>query len=145
MYRKKWRAEEEERHKRPIRNFTTGPQWWTWPPGVNLAPRGEIRVNVHPFIPPPGVNTLYYLEEWRISPQWDNFTPGDKVRPVGQSLSLGAKVPLTPPVCPQVVARCPGGSPEEEAVPQSSRRHSRKHRGITFINAQIGLSLVMGQ
>jgi hypothetical protein len=27
MYRKKWRAEEEERHKRPIRNFTTGPQW----------------------------------------------------------------------------------------------------------------------
>jgi hypothetical protein len=49
-----------------------------------------------------GVNTLYCLEEWRceqrIAPPGGDFTPGDKINPLGttspscQSLPLGVKL-----------------------------------------------------
>jgi hypothetical protein len=59
---------------RAILNFTPGPQGWISPLGVNLSPRGEICPLGVKFPPlfPPGVNTLYCLEEWRGK---QNFTP----------------------------------------------------------------------
>jgi hypothetical protein len=63
---------------RAILNFTPGPQGWTLPLGVNLAPRGEIWPLRGMFTPSftPGVTNLYCLEEWRgkqrISPPADN-------------------------------------------------------------------------
>jgi hypothetical protein len=84
---------------------TPGPQWWTSIPGVNFDPRGELRPHgeCSPLCSPPGVNTLYYLEEWRskqrIKPPGDNFTLGgqnspleDNFAPGGQSLRLWAKL-----------------------------------------------------
>jgi hypothetical protein len=83
-----------------------GPQGW------NLSPRGEVYPFVHPpgvntlycleewrdeqRISPPGVNTLYCLEEWRgkqrISPPGDNFTPRGQIHPWGTTSPLGVKV-----------------------------------------------------
>jgi hypothetical protein len=88
---------------RAILNFTPGGQEW------NLSPRGEV----HPFVHPPRVNTLYCLEEWRgeqrISPPGDNFTHrgqihpwwttsplGDKVFPKGPSLEWASGSPMQP-------------------------------------------------
>jgi hypothetical protein len=55
------------------------------PHGWNLSPRG----NVHPFVHPPGVISLYCLEEWRgkqrISPPGDNSPLGDNFASGGQS------------------------------------------------------------
>jgi hypothetical protein len=50
-----------------------------------------------PLCSPPGVNTLYCLEEWRgeqrISPPGDNFTSrGTKFTPGGQLCSWGSKI-----------------------------------------------------
>jgi hypothetical protein len=57
-----------------------------------LVDQGEFA----PLYSPPGVNTIFCLEEWRgkqrISPPGDNFTPGGQLRPGGQSLPLGAKL-----------------------------------------------------
>jgi hypothetical protein len=83
----------------------------------SMAPRGEIFLpgGCSPLRSPPGVNTLYCLEEWRskqrisplgifsppkgqihplgtTSPLVDNFAPGGQLRPWGQSLPLGAKL-----------------------------------------------------
>jgi hypothetical protein len=84
---------------RVILNFTPGPEGWTWPPGVKFVPQEECS----PLHSPPGVNTLYCLEEWRgkqrISPPGDNFTPrgqnsplGDKIHPWGTTSPLRVKV-----------------------------------------------------
>jgi hypothetical protein len=72
---------------RAILNFTPGPQGW------NLSPRG----NEYPFVhTPPGVNTLYCLEEWRveqrISPQGIASPPRDKIHPWGTASPLRVKV-----------------------------------------------------
>jgi hypothetical protein len=54
-----------------------------------LSPRG----NVQYLCSPPGVNTLYGLEEWRgeqrISPLGDNFTPRGQSSPLGAKLRMG--------------------------------------------------------
>jgi hypothetical protein len=71
--------------QRAILNFTPGPQGWTF------SPRG----NVHPFVHSPGVNTLYFLEEWgkqRISPPGYNYTPRRQNSPLGDNLVPGVKV-----------------------------------------------------
>jgi hypothetical protein len=79
---------------RAILNFTPGPQGITSPLAVNLAPRGEI----WPLgeCSPPGVNTLYCLEEWRgkhrISPPWDNFTPRGQNSPLGDKFAPRGEV-----------------------------------------------------
>jgi hypothetical protein len=68
-----------------------------------LAPRGEICPPGPGWSSPLGVNTLYFLEEWRgeqrILTPGDNFTPtgqnsplGDNFAPGGQSLPLGVKL-----------------------------------------------------
>jgi hypothetical protein len=92
--------------QRPVFNNIVFPSGYTWPPGVNLAPRGDnSEGECSPLRSPPGVNTLYWLEEWRgklrISPPGDNFTArgqstllGDNFDPGGQSLPLGAKLTM---------------------------------------------------
>jgi hypothetical protein len=83
---------------RAILNFTPGPQGITSPLAVNLAPRGEIWPlgECSPLCSPPGVNTLYCLEEWRgkhrISPPWDNFTPRGQNSPLGDKFAPGVKL-----------------------------------------------------
>jgi hypothetical protein len=55
------------------------------PKGWTLSPRG----NVHPPFTSTGVNTLYYLEEWRV--QQIVFTPRGQLHPCqSQSSPLGA-------------------------------------------------------
>jgi hypothetical protein len=84
---------------RPVFNNMVCPQGWSLPLGVNLAHRGELCPlgECSPLCSPPGVNTLYCLEEWRaeqrISPPGDNLTPrgqdsflGDNFAHGGQSL-----------------------------------------------------------
>jgi hypothetical protein len=80
--------------QRAILNFTPAPprgershQGW------NLSHRG----NVHPFVhPPPGVNNLYCLEEWkgkeRISAPGDNFSPRGQNSPLGDNFTPEAEV-----------------------------------------------------
>jgi hypothetical protein len=68
------------------------------PRGWTLAPRGKCS----PLRSPPGVNTLYSLEEWRgeqrISPQGitsplgDKFTPGGQLRPWGSKFAPRGEV-----------------------------------------------------
>jgi hypothetical protein len=50
-----------------LRNVIPGPQGWISPLGMNLSPRGEICPLglKFPTSFPPGVNTIYCLEEWR--------------------------------------------------------------------------------
>jgi hypothetical protein len=56
-----------------------------------VSPRG----NVNPLVHPPGVNTLYCLEEWRGEqsslPQWITSPPEDKIHPWGTTSLVGAK------------------------------------------------------
>jgi hypothetical protein len=63
--------------------------------------------NGSPIRSPPGVNTLYCLEEWRgkqrISPPGENVTPrgqnsplGNNFAPGGKSLPLGPKLRMWP-------------------------------------------------
>jgi hypothetical protein len=90
---------DREKHGRPtpfreraILNFTPCPRGWTWHPGVKFVPQGECS----PHCSPPGVNTLYCLEEWRgeqrISPLRDNFTPSGKNSHLGDNFSPGVKI-----------------------------------------------------
>jgi hypothetical protein len=72
--------------QRAILNFTPGPQGWTWPPGVKFVPLAECS----PLCSPPGVNTLYCLEEWRVEPRIS--PPGDNFSPWGQSSPLEVKL-----------------------------------------------------
>jgi hypothetical protein len=88
----------EARHRRPgcqiflgttYQNFC--PLGWTFPQGVNFVTYGECS----PLRSPPGVNTLYCLEEQRgeqrISPPGDNFTARVKIHPLGTTSPLGSK------------------------------------------------------
>jgi hypothetical protein len=58
-----------------------GPQGW------NLSPRG----NVHPFVQPQGVNTLYSLPR-RMEGQTENFIPRGSPSPLGNNFAPGVKV-----------------------------------------------------
>jgi hypothetical protein len=59
------------------------PQAWSWPPGVKFVPKGGFS----PLHSPPGVNTLYFLEEWR-----GELHPQGITSPPGQSFPQGAKL-----------------------------------------------------